>query len=170
MRTISWKKKGSRKQWLENEFGVKVLVFPVYDCTVKVDDENKIIIWIDCDCWNFVNRRIKSVGDYADKKFYADPCKHLKQVIDPLISLGYVLKQPKAMEGPDKLTAEVKRGVIKRSGGICEFPQCQAPGQCFHRNVRGSNGGKYTIYNTKHLCLFHHKFIHGNEFSGSQGK
>ena len=164
IRTIAWQKKGSRTR-IDG-----IMQIPVYDCTVKVDDKTKLIIWIDCQCWNFANRRIVSVGDYADKKTYAEPCKHLKPVVDALISVGYELKKPKPMEGPDKLTAEVKRGVIERSGGTCEFPQCQGQGQTFHRHVRGSNGGKYTIENTKHLCLFHHKFIHGNEFRGVQGK
>jgi len=171
MRTIAWQKQGSRKQWIENPLTFeKEFKFPFYDCTVKVDDKTKLIMWIDCTCWNFVNRRMRVVGDYADKKVYAEPCKHLKLVVDALIKNGYELKQPKAMDGPDKMTAEVRKGVLDRSGGICEFPECQYPGQTFHRNVRGSNGGKYTIDNVRHLCLKHHKFIHGNEFPGVQGK
>jgi len=114
MRTIAWKKKGSKKE--------------IYDCTVKVDDEKKLIVWIDCTCWNFVNRRLKSIGECADKKTYANSCKHLKPVVDALIKVGFNLKKP-TMEGPDKLTVEVKRGVIERSGGTCEVLQCQVPGQ-----------------------------------------
>lgn len=170
MRTISWKRRGSRKEYFESVTYEKVFDYPIYDCSVKVDDKKKLIVWIDCTCWNFINRRIKFVGDFADKKTYAEPCKHLKPVVDALIKIGFTLKQPKAMEGPDKITAEVKRGVSDRSGGICEVLECSGPGQAFHRNVRGSNGGKYTIDNVKHLCLNHHKFIHGNEFPGSHGK
>lgn len=164
MRSIVWKKKGSRVR-IDGKMGI-----PVYDCCVKIIDETKLIYWIDCTCWNFANRRLRSVGEFSDRKHFAEPCKHLKLVVDALIKQGYTLKQPKAMEGPERLTAEVRRGVIERSGGTCEFPGCFSPGQTFHRNVRGSNGGRYTVPNTRHLCFNHHKFLHASEFPGCKGK
>jgi hypothetical protein len=154
MRTIAWKKKGSKGE--------------LYDCTVKVLDNQKLIFWIDCTCWNFSNRRIQQVGDFSDKKYYAEPCKHLKPIVDALIKQGYTLKKPKEMEGPDHMTAEVRRAVVERSNGICEWIDCDAQATQFHRNVRGSNGGKYTLENVRHLCKFHHQLIHGNEFPGSK--
>ena len=156
MRTIKWRKKGSRKE--------------TYDCVVKVIDEQKLICWLDCTCWNFQNRRIKYLGDFSDRKYYADPCKHLKPVVDALIKQGYTLKKPKPMEGPEKMTAKVRREVLERSEGICEWLGCNRKATQFHRNVRGSNGGKYTTENTRHLCWEHHKLIHSNEFPGSKGK
>jgi len=155
MRKISWKKKGSREE--------------IYDCCVKVIDKQKLIYWIDCTCWNFVNRRLGFKGDFSDRKYYASSCKHLKPVVDALIKQGYTLKIPK-MEGPDKLTAEVRRLVIERSGETCEFNGCELMARRFHRQIRGSNGGKYTVENTKHLCIEHHKLIHSNEFPGSKAK
>lgn len=156
MRTISWKKKGTEKE--------------PYNCSVKVLDEQKLIVKIDCTCWNFANRRIKYMGDFADRKYYAEPCKHLKPVVDALIKTGYKLKKPESMKGPEKMTAAVRRLVVERSAGICEWIGCDATATQFHRNVRGSAGGKYTVENVRHLCKRHHDLLHGNEFPGSKSK
>jgi hypothetical protein len=151
MRTINWKVKGSKE----------------YDCTIKVLDKQKLIIWIDCTCWDFMNRRLKSIGENADKKIFAEPCKHLKRIVDALIKLGYKLKKQE-LTGPSKLTASVIRAVVERSNGKCEVESCPNKATQFHRIVRGSNGGKYTLENTKHICKYHHKSIHQNEFPSNK--
>jgi len=151
-RTISWKAKGSK----------------IYDCTVKVIDNEKLIIWIDCTCWDFVNRRLKSIGENADKKVFQTPCKHLKKIVDALLKLGYKLKNPEPMNGPTKLTANIIRLITERSNGNCEVESCPNKATQFHRVIRGFNGGKYTLENTRHICKDHHKSIHQNEFQTSK--
>ena len=141
-----------------------------YQTKIYVLDDMKSIYKVDCTCPDFVNRRMRSVGDFADKKYYALPCKHLRPFVERLIKQGYILKIPQEMLGPDKLTVGVKRKVIERSGEICEVETCIEKAIVFHRNIRGSNGGKYTLENTRHLCSNHHKLIHSNEFSGSKSK
>ena len=44
-----------------------------YESKIYVDDQEKIILKIDCNCWNFLNRRIKKVGEFADIKYFAEP-------------------------------------------------------------------------------------------------
>ena len=153
MRAISWLAKGSKKN--------------KYFCEIKILEKEKLIFWMDCACWNFVNRRLKSVGENADKKTYAEPCKHLKPTIESLQKLGYKLKKPN-MEGPDKLITAVIREVVERSGRLCEVQGCEDNATRFHRIVRGSNGGKYTYENIRHICGYHHKEIHQNEFPGTK--
>lgn len=140
-----------------------------YKSKIYLIDDKKIIYKLDCTCRDFIYRKIKSGGLFADKKYYEEPCKHLKPIVNALIKQGYTLKKPK-MEGSERLTAEVRRQVNDRSNGICEFPQCSNMGQTYHRKVRGSNGGKYITSNVVHLCNYHHKLIHGNEFQGAKGK
>lgn len=141
-----------------------------YESKIYVIDEEKLIFKIDCNCEDFKRRRIKKLGDFADVKYYAEPCKHLRPAVEALQRFGYTLKKPKEMEGPDKLTAEVKAEVIERSGGECEIYDCFEKATQFHRVIRGSNGGKYTVENVRHLCGEHHKQMHSNEFSGSKSK
>ena len=144
MRPISWKKKGSKGE--------------VYDCCVKVIDEQKLIYFIDCTCWNFKNRRIKHKGCFSDKKFYAEPCKHLEPVVDALIKQGYVLKEPKEMEGTDYCTPELKKFILERSIGKCEY--CfNRPVTEIHRKIPRTNGGKYNKWNCVGICDWCHENV-----------
>lgn len=159
MRKINWKVKGSRKQWIENLITLeKEFRFPVYDCYVLVDDEKKLILKIDCECWNFQNKRMKEFGFCAYKKIYAEPCKHLKKITEALEKIGYKFKIPK-MEGTDKPTAELKRLLIERSEGICERKGCNNPIQEIHRQIPGVMGGKYNGWNCVYLCGDCHNLI-----------
>lgn len=166
MEKIMWMAKGSE--------GKK------YQCILKIIDEKKLIVWMDCECWNFSNRRIKCVGDLSDRKCYAEPCKHLKSAVDGLIAAGYEIKKPYEMMGPDKLTGVLKAELMIRAKYACEFLVANEEGifdKCgrdinlqVHRKVRGSNGGKYNEQNCIVLCGEHHKLLHSNEFRGSKSK
>ena len=151
-----------------NENGEIVPV--VYEITLKFLLESKQIYFIDCTCGDFVNRQLKEQGILADKKVYAEPCKHLKKLTDFYErEYGFTIKRPKQMEGTNNCTAGLRKALLKRSGGLCEN-NCGKSGVCVHRKIRGSNGGKYNEENCVLLCVECHKFIHGNEFRGSKGK
>jgi len=154
-----------------------------YDSRIYVIDEDKIICKLDCTCWNFKNRRISTNGKFADKKFYSEPCKHLKPVVEALIKQGYNLKKPKEMTGAKTLRAPLRRKLMLRAQKSCEqmklneegvFEKCAATnGLQVHRKIRGSNGGLYNEENCIVLCWDCHRGpsgAHANEFRGSQGK
>lgn len=141
-----------------------------YESKIYVIDKEKLIFKIYCLCKDFQHRRIKRIGEFNDIKYYGTPCKHLKPGVEALEKLGYKLKKHEAMEGSNKLTAEVRREVVNRSGGICEVEECPIVATRFHRIIRGQNGGKYIPENIKHICENHHKQIHASEFPGSKSK
>ena len=155
MRNLCWQTKGSKGE--------------TYDCMVKLIDEKKLIYFIDCICWNFVNRRIKHKGMFSDKQFYAEPCKHLKPTIDALLKQGYKLKVPKEMKGSDKCTIELRRTIMERSNGICEMPNCEHKGIEVHRKVPRTNGGKYNEDNCILLCKEHHQLVTYQPWHNSPG-
>lgn len=132
-----------------------------YHSKIYILDSQKLIYKLDCGCMDFQMRRIKKHGKNADKKLFYSPCKHLKEPVKRLINQGYNLKKPKK-SGPNKLKVKIKNKIIERSNNKCEM--CGRPAKCFHRIVRGSNGGKYNFENIKHLCLECHKKVHANEF------
>jgi len=140
-----------------------------YESKIYTLDEEKLIYKMDCECKDFIYRRIKAVGEFADIKYYYTPCKHLKNYVEDLIKRGFKLKVPKE-EGKQSLTMEVKNKVIKRSNNICEMNGCLNEAFYFHRLIRGSNGGNYTFENIKHLCGDCHRLIHSNEFLISKSK
>lgn len=141
------------------------------------------IFKIDCTCVDFTQRRIKAFNPCskaqieingeeksAQTLYFAEPCKHLKDIVKLYEQNGYKLRRPKKMEGPDKLTAQVKNKVIVRSQGLCENTNCQNEAQCFHRKLRGVNGGKYIESNVVHICESCHKKAHSNEFGSSKSQ
>jgi len=155
MRIISWQTKGSKGE--------------TYDCSVKVIDEKKLIYFLDCTCWNFVNRRIEKSGQFSDIKYYSHACKHLKKVVDALIKQGYTLKKPKPMTGTDKCTTELRKKIIERSDGICEMPNCEHKGIEVHRKVPRTNQGKYNEDNCILLCKEHHQLVTYQPWHNSPG-
>ncbi len=160
-RTISYQQKGSKKIFNpdtgkdEDE---------MYDCRIMVIDETKLIAKIDCSCWNFQNKRIVRSGKFSDTKFSASPCKHLQPVVEKLTNIGYILKQPGEMQGPDKLSAALRKKLLEKANH-----QCKATGKgqrCpsktnleIHRKVSRTNGGKYIESNCEVLCREHHDMI-----------
>lgn len=159
MRSLDWQKRGSKNE--------------LYDCSVKVIDEKKLIYFIDCTCWNFINRRVKHSGVFSDIKYYAECCKHLKPIVDVLIKQGYTLKAPKPMTGTDKCTAELRKIIMERSNGICEMPvgtdKCTEEGKEVHRKVPRTNGGKYNEKNCILLCKGHHELVTYQQWHASPG-
>jgi len=154
--TKTWKVKGSKKE--------------TYELTIKFMPKQKLIYFIDCTCPDFYNRRLKGNLEFSDKTTSATPCKHLKPYIKFYEKVhGFKLKVPKQMEGTEKPTAQLRKALIERSGGLCEA-NCGNLGRHIHRKIRGSNGGKYSEENCVYLCENCHKAIHGNEFKGSKGK
>jgi len=145
LRSIQWKAKGSKGE--------------IYDCWVKVDDGEKTIPWMKCMCYNFVNRRIYKSGNFSDIVYRAEPCKHLKPVIEALEKQGYSVKRPKPMTGTDKCTTELRRLIFGRANGLCEA-NCGRPGKEIHRILQGKNGGKYNEKNCTLLCKECHKNRH----------
>ena len=128
---------------------------------------------MDCMCWNFINRRIKKSGALSDIVYYAEPCKHLKEVVNALISVGYTIKEPRDMEGTDKCTAELRKFIMERSGGFCEMKAwdggCKRPGIEVHRKVSKTNGGKYSKSNCILLCEEHHELVTFQKWHGNPG-
>ena len=144
IRKITWKAKGQEQLF--------------YDCYVWVSDQEKLILKIDCGCWNFVNRRMKSFGLAAYKKHYAEPCKHLRVITAALEKINYKFKIPK-MEGTERPTAELKRFLIERSNGICERKYCEEFAAEIHRIIPGVMGGKYSKENCVFICSDCHELI-----------
>ena len=135
-----------------------------YESKVYIIPEEKLITKIDCLCGDFVNRRLIRVGEFADAKVYAEPCKHLKPIVDKLIKIGYKMKTPVEMVGSDKLTNELWQKLLARANNMCE---CGCEGTerlCCHRRTRGSNGGKYNLDNCQVLTIGCHLMRHSMEF------
>lgn len=144
---------------------MRVLKLPdKYETRIWLNDENKIILKIDCSCWNFVNRRIKKVGKVHAIKYYATPCKHLSPWVNVLEKQGYTLKIP-TIEGADKLTSKIRKQVLRVWGDVCFFPNCSETNNLhIHRMIAGAYGGKYCMINCRPYCIKHHKLIHQGEF------
>lgn len=144
-----------------------------YESKVYVIDEEKLISKLSCQCGDFKFRRIKKIGELADIKYFATPCKHLKEVVNALEKSGYKLKVPKEMMGLDKLTPALRKVLLERANYKCENSACGSDLRLeIHRKTRKSNGGKYNLENCKVLCWECHRGstgIHGNEFPGSKG-
>ncbi len=63
---------------------------------------------------------------------------------------------------PSDFPPSVKRFVVRRSGGWCEFPGCTRHAQHFHHRLMRSQGGKGTVENCAHLCIQCHTVVHAN--------
>jgi hypothetical protein len=137
----------------------------------KIYTIGKTICKIDCLCGDFQFRRKKKVGELADTKYYAEPCKHLKYAVDSLIQLGFKFKKPKAMIGAEKLTSKLRNKLLERANFTCEDSGCGSTEQLeIHRRTRGSNGGKYNMDNCIVLCKACHDARHYNEFPSGKSK
>lgn len=158
-------------------FNVKGSNGKEYEVTLKFLLESKQIYFIDCTCPNFTGivvgkdgklkyigrRRIKQHNGFSDAIYYAEPCKHLKPIIEMYErDFGFIMKKPKEMEGTDHPTAELKRILLERSRGMCEGCGLNKA-ENIHRKIRGSNGGKYNEWNCIFLCGDCHKLVHGKE-------
>jgi len=136
-----------------------------YESKIYVIDGEKLIFKLDCMCGDFVFRRKKKIGELADVKYFAEPCKHLKPFVKRLIEQGYKLKKPKEMIGADKLTMKLRKRLKDRAGFKCENPGCHETENLeVHRMTRGSVGGKYNMTNCVVLCAECHKLRHFHEF------
>lgn len=160
-RTISYQQKGSKKIYNPETDKYE---FEMYDCRIMVIDEIKLIAKIDCPCWNFQNKRIVRSGKFSDTKFFAAPCKHLQPVVEKLTNIGYILKQPCEMRGPNKLSTELRKKLLERENHQCEAhsksQRCQSKTNLeIHRKVPRTNGGKYIESNCEVLCRYHHQLI-----------
>jgi len=139
-----------------------------YDSIVYVIDDKKLIVKLDCQCGDFKFRRIKKIGVASDVKYYAEPCKHLRPVVEALEKQGYVLKKPKPMKGAERCTAALRRFLFERSDGICECG-CGRQGEEVHRKVPKANGGKYSRENCVLLNAECHKRITYQPWHASPG-
>lgn len=135
-----------------------------YEVSIRIDPEINLITWINCTCRDFEMRRIKSVNQGMDIKYYALPCKHLKPIIDYYErEHNLKLKIPEQMQGTKKCTTELRNKILKRANNICENCKKQT-GTHVHRKIRGNNGGLYNEINCVLLCDECHKSIHATEF------
>lgn len=141
-----------------------------YESKIYAIDELKMIVKLDCQCKDFQFRKIKKVGELADIKYFAFPCKHLKPFVERLQKQGYKMKIPKEMIGSDKLTAELRRKLLIRAGNKCECGCERTELLEVHRKTRGSNGGKYNMINCQVLAKECHDLRHANEFQGSKSR
>lgn len=166
-------------------FKVKGSKGEIYEITLKFLMESKIIYFIDCTCPNFTGctkdgkylgrKRIKQNRNFSDAQYFAEPCKHLKPVIEMYErDFGFKLKKPQILVGDKYMTTKLKKEILERSGGVCELEfnghRCENKAENFHRTQRGSNEGVYCKENVKHICNDHHKMIHSGEFRGSRPK
>ena len=150
-----------------------------YTVSLRLDVEKKEIVWINCTCPNFIGivgkrmikSKVKVFGQMADRSYkYAEPCKHLKDIIDYLKrEEGYILSPMKEMIGTDKCTLKLRKALIDRSEGQCECG-CGRIGARAHRIIRGHNSGKYSLDNCLWLCVDCHKAVHQNDFQGVRTK
>jgi hypothetical protein len=125
-----------------------------YTIRLKFDLENKTIYWIDCTCPDFCFNKIKSSGNFCDKKYSAKPCKHLINYIKFYEAEGYLMITKKLIE-IDKM-----KFIFNKKCEICgEENSLQV-----HRIIRGNNGGKYTESNCKVVCKRSHSKVHQHEF------
>ena len=135
-----------------------------YRSKISVIDENKMIVKLDCNCNDFIFRRIKRIGECADLKYFATPCKHLKKGVIALEKQGYKLKIPEEMIGEDHLTVALKNTLLIRANWKCECG-CQGTEQLqIHRKMRGVAGGKYNNKNCIVLTKECHRMRHDGEF------
>ncbi|MHA1737890.1 MAG: HNH endonuclease [Candidatus Heimdallarchaeota archaeon] len=161
-----------------------------YEQIVKYLVESKTIYFIDCTCGNFSGvytpkkivkgktvcaakwypgERLKNSGSFSDKIYYAEPCKHLQPIVKVYEMQGLTLKRPKPMTGTAKCTAELKRFLFERSGGLCECG-CGRNGQEVHRKIAKTNGGKYNKDNCVLLSGECHQRITYQKWQSSPGK
>ena len=158
MRTIFFQKKSSKKTEINPDTGEKE--YEIYDCRVRLDDEKKIIFWMDCPCWNFQNHRIQKVGKVQDIIYTAEPCKHLESVVNALKLQGYIIKEIKTMQGSDKCTPQLRRQILTIYKNTCSVEGCDETTNLeIHRRMPGVNGGKYSLSNCEPLCRKHHQLI-----------
>ena len=139
-----------------------------YESKVYVIDKDKLIVKLDCMCKDFIFRRKIKIGESADVKYFSIPCKHLKPIVEALEKQGYKLKVPKEMVGSDRCTAELKRFLFERSGGLCECG-CGRVAQEVHRKVPKINGGKYNEWNCVYLSKICHQLITYQPWQSSPG-
>lgn len=134
-----------------------------YEITLGFLLESKTIYFIDCICRDFEFRKIKKVGEFADTKYFADSCKHIKPYLKYYESQGFKLRVPEEMKGPDKCSDRLRKELLERANYECE--SCGSDNKLvIHRRTRGSNGGKYNLKNCEVLCYECHKIRHSNEF------
>ena len=135
-----------------------------YESKIYVIDEIKEIYKLECLCWNFKNKRIFKHGKVADTKFFSTPCKHLSPFVLRLENIGYTLRQPSSMEGPNVLPIALRKKLLKRANNRCEAirnnHRCPNKTELqVHRKLSGVNGGKYIESNCKILCRTCHELI-----------
>jgi hypothetical protein len=137
---------------------------PKYDPRIELIEELKLITKIGCMCPDFVNRKIKKIGDNADAKYVAIPCKHLEKTVNLLIQSGFKLKCPD-LTGEVRPSVNLKIQLLQRAKCKCESLDCKNEILLeIHRIIRGSNGGLYSMNNCLVLCNKHHKDRHAGEF------
>lgn len=49
-----------------------------YEFRIKVLDEKKLILWMDCECQDFIQRKIKKIGEFSEIKYIAQDTNHFK--------------------------------------------------------------------------------------------
>ena len=138
----------------------------IYFSKITYDPKTKEILKIDCSCPDTLFRKIKSVGSLMDKKYYADPCKHTKKIVEALISTGYKRRIPKEESGPEILTAKIRNTILELAGNKCQMNGCEETQRLeIHRYKRGNKKGYYSTTNCMVLCRdCHWKKIHSGEF------
>lgn len=146
---------------------MRVLSYQIkdYDCRIWLNDKDKLILKIDCDCWNFVNRRIQRIGKVFLTKYKTSPCKHLKMPINALLKQGYNFKQITYDKGLDKITPKLKKQLLSLYKNQCATENCHNTNLEFHRIIPGYLGGKYNLTNVIVLCSACHKRRHSKEFT-----
>jgi len=125
----------------------------IYEITIGFLLESKTIYFIDCTCKDFEIRRIKKIGELADIKYPAEPCKHIKPYLRYYESQGFKLKVLQEMVGPNTCPAKLRRELLERANYECEAEGCNSTYMLqMHRKVRRTNGGKYNLKNCVVLC------------------
>lgn len=132
-----------------------------YNCQIKSKD--KIIYFMDCECWNFQNRQLFKIGKGYNTKIKSMPCKHLKIATDALLKQGYKLKEYNNQEGENICSTKLRKQLLELYKNECL--DCQSKEDLrIHRLNPGYLDGKYSLMNCVVLCLSCHKRRHENEF------
>ena len=137
-----------------------------YTCRIWYNPDKKLILFIDCECWNFNHRRIKKTGKVFMTRYSANPCKHLIPQVEALIKQGYKFKENNYSDGDDICSTKLKEQLKKLYKGKCATEGCnKTENLTVHRLIPKYVGGKYSLTNCILLCAECHRKRHEGEFT-----
>lgn len=90
--------------------------------------------------------------------------RHTPLKRSPMKRTGHALARtamPKSSgKSPTDWSPSVRAAAVARSGGWCEFPECDKQATNLHHRLRRERPGADCVDNAMHLCALHHTFVH----------